>query len=345
MKAKHSTKTRSRQLSLLWGTVITVAVIVLLGMIGTRFYLMMNRRLDMTHSYDIEEMHQVAHISNFTLQKTDAVAEALVSTADDVGMDRITFENMEDERGLLFNMEKKEALVAKDIYDRIYPASITKVMTALLAVKYGNPGQVVTMIDEDFYLGDDAQESDMEPGDSLTMQQLLEFLMAYSANDAANAIARTISGDVDTFVELMNEEARHLGMTGTHFVNPHGLHDDNHYTTVYDIYLMLNEAYKYPAFVQVAALDNITEIVTSRTGESKTLFEYSTDKYMTNNYSLPANVTIMVSKTGTTDEAGSCLALVVQNGYGESFTAILMGAWDKDDLYGDMTKFLQMIND
>ena len=345
MKAKHSRKTRSRQLSLMWGTVIAVVVIVAMGFIGLRLYLMMSRKLDVTHAYAIEEMHQVAHVSNFTLQRTDGIAETLVSTADNVGQDIIHLEQEEDERGLLFNMNTREAIYARGIYDRIYPASVTKLMTALLCVKYGNLGQEVTMTEADFDLGDDAQESDLEPGDRLTMQQLLEFLMAYSANDAALAIARTVSGNVEDFVALMNEEAAKLGMTGTHFMNPHGLHDDNHYTTVYDIYLMLNEASKYPSFVQSAALDNITEIVTDKNGESKTLYEYSTDKYMTNNYSLPAGVTIMVSKTGTTDEAGSCLALVVQNGYGESFAAIVMGAWDKDTLYGDMTKFLQMVND
>src|SRR5699024_8690992 len=113
------------------------------------------------------------------------------------------------------------------IYDKIYPASITKIMTALLAIEYGNMEDVVTIQAEDVNLEEGSVLSGMQAGDQVTMDQLFYTLVVYSANDAGMAIARHIGGTVEEFVNLMNQEAQNLGMTGTHFVNPHGLHDDN----------------------------------------------------------------------------------------------------------------------
>ena len=158
------------------------------------------------------------------------------------------------------------------------------------------------------------------------------------------AIARTVGGSVDKFVEMMNSEAQKLGMTGTHFVNPSGLHEDNHYTTPYDIYLMLNRVYQdYPDFSKIASQSQYQTSVTGTEGES-TFLSTTTDEYLDGTYSLPSNVQILASKTGTTDQAGSCLALVVQNGYGVPFIAIVTGADTKDTLYNDMSKLLSLTN-
>ena len=112
------------------------------------------------------------------------------------------------------------------------------------------------------------------------MEELLHVLLIYSGNDAAMAIARQVGGTVDQFVEMMNQEAAALGATGTHFVNPSGLHDENHYTTVYDIYLMLNEALSYPKFAEVMQLSSYN-LTFTRNGEEQTIHMDSTDQYMT----------------------------------------------------------------
>ena len=118
----------------------------------------------------------------------------------------------------------------------VYPASITKIMTAMLALKYGNMDETVTITQENVTLEDGSQVCGFGAGDKVTMGQLVRCLLVYSGNDAASAIAEHIGGTTDNFVDMMNSYAAQLGCTGTHFSNPHGLQDENHYTTPYDIY-------------------------------------------------------------------------------------------------------------
>ncbi len=160
----------------------------------------------------------------------------------------------------------------------------------------------------------------------MTMDQLFYTLVVYSANDAGMAIARHIGGTVEEFVNMMNQEAQNLGMTGTHFVNPHGLHDDNHYTTVYDIYLMLNRAFSEQKYTEAMSMESYTLTVTSADGTQRTRYLTATDQYLTGVQTAPENVTVLGGKTGTTSKAGSCLALVSQNAYGEPFISIVVNA-------------------
>ena len=151
----------------------------------------------------------------------------------------------------MFSLSDGEVLYSKNAFERLYPASTTKIMTALLAVKYGNLEDMVTVTEDAVITEAGATLADLKPGDTLTMEQLLYGLMLPSGNDAGAAIAVHMSQSIENFAALMNEEAARLGATGTHFVNPHGLHDENHYTTAYDLYLIFNEALKYPKFREV----------------------------------------------------------------------------------------------
>ena len=128
----------------------------------------------------------------------------------------------------LFDVGKRNTIYGSGLTTRVYPASTTKLMTALVALKYGDPGQKITISENAAYPGADAQRLVLEPGDSMTLEQALNYLLVFSANDVAIAIAENIGGSYDEFVELMNTEARAIGATGTHFTNPHGLHDDEH---------------------------------------------------------------------------------------------------------------------
>lgn len=320
---------------------IIVLAAVLIHLVFTK-----NTTLDTSEAYNLSRQNGAEDLSSFTLQTTSnyTEAEGIVCSESEVGSGNLSLtEN--DEQALLFNLEDHTSLFAKGIYDKIYPASLTKIMTALVTFESGTDlTQQVTMTDADFQLGEDAQSSQLEVGDKVTLNDLLNLLLVYSANDAAMAIARTVGGSVDTFVQMMNTEAQKLGMTGTNFVNPSGLHDDNHYTTPYDIYLMLNRVYQdYPDFSKIASQSQYQTSVNGTEGES-TFLSTTTDEYLDGTYSLPSNVQILASKTGTTDEAGSCLALVVQNGYGVPFIAIVTGADTKDTLYGDMSKLLSLTN-
>ena len=160
----------------------------------------------------------------------------------------------EGQKGLLFSLSNHKVLYANGIYDKVYPASITKIMTAMLALQSGKLNDTVTITQDNVTLEDGSQVCGFVAGDQVTLDQLLHCLLVYSGNDAASAIAEYVGGSTENFVQMMNDYAAKLGCTGTHFSNPHGLQDENHYTTPYDIYLMLNEAFTYPEFTEITEL-------------------------------------------------------------------------------------------
>ena len=151
----------------------------------------------------------------------------------------------------LFDITDGQVMYSKNAFERLYPASITKVMTALIAIKYGDLTDTVTVTEDAVITEAGATLAGIHPGDQLTMEQLLYGLMLPSGNDAGAAIAVHMAGSIDAFAELMNREAQKLGATGTHFMNPHGLTNADHYTTAYDLYLIFNEALKQPEFRKV----------------------------------------------------------------------------------------------
>ena len=181
-------------------------------------------------------------------------------------------------------------------------------------------------------------------GDKVTMGQLVRCLLVYSGNDAASAIAEHIGGTTENFVDMMNSYAAQLGCTGTHFSNPHGLQDENHYTTPYDIYLMLKGALNYPSFTEITQLPSYTVEYTKADGSTMSTVLEATDHYLTGEVATPKDVKILGGKTGTTSLAGNCLALLCQNAYGQPYIAIIMGASSKELLYQEMTSLLQHIN-
>lgn len=223
-------------------------------------------------------------------------------------------------------------MFAQNIHEKSYPASITKIMTAILAFKNGNMDDIVTIPAEALNQESGSTEIGFQEGDQVTLDELLHGLLIYSGNDAAVAIAQHIGGSVDQFVEMMNQEALELGATNTHFANPSGLQDENHYTTVYDIYLMLQEAMTYPHFLEIAQLSSYN--LTCNRGEQEVTFHLdATDQYLTRQVTAPKNVTVLGGKTGTTSDAGSCLALLSQNAYGEPYISIVLHAANKTNLY------------
>lgn len=250
----------------------------------------------------------------------------------------------EGQKGLLFSLSNHKVLYANGIYDKVYPASITKIMTAMLALQSGKLNDTVTITQDNVTLEDGSQVCGFVAGDQVTLDQLLHCLLVYSGNDAASAIAEYVGGSTENFVQMMNDYAAKLGCTGTHFSNPHGLQDENHYTTPYDIYLMLNEAFTYPEFTEITELPSYTVTYTGSDGTEKSTTLTATDHYLTGEATAPKDVTILGGKTGTTEVAGNCLAILTQNAYGKTFVSIVMGAATKELLYQEMNSLLQNIN-
>lgn len=320
--------------------VFITIIMVLLGILGYLYFNNTDAPLDLMEAYQLpgDRGAEVAQAAT-----ADPFAKDLCVSENNVDLMNVSFQSQQ-EHGLLFNLETHEALFSSGIYDRIYPASITKIMTAILYIRYANPEDRVTITGDDINMESGSQMAGLEVGDVVTMQQLFSALLVYSANDASMAIARQIGGDVDRFVLLMNEEAARLGMTGTHFANPHGLHNEEHYTTPYDVYLMLNEAAKHTEITDIMKNSIYKLEVTGSDGKLRTYNLDATDKYLSGEHDIPENVTIMAGKTGTTDEAGSCLALAVQNQFGVPYIAIVMNAPNKTILYEDMDLLLTQTN-
>lgn len=145
----------------------------------------------------------------------------------------------DDPKNIMFEKNKDEIL---------YPASTTKIMTALIALERGNPNEVVYVGPEAEEVPWDSSKAHIKPGDILTLEQLLYGMMIPSGNDAAAAIAVHIAGSEEAFVKLMNEKAKELGAVNTNFVNPHGYHDKQQYTTAIDLATIAEAAWEYDFF-------------------------------------------------------------------------------------------------
>ncbi len=298
-------------------------------------------KLDTTFSYDVQNQMYGTQDTQLYVQKADAYATDLCVSANNIGLNGISFS--QNVKAALFNLEETKVEFAHNMHEKAYPASITKIMTAIIALKYGNLDDMVTISKNAINLEEGSMEIGFQVGDQISLYELLHGLLIFSGNDAAVAIAEHIGGTTEHFVEMMNAQARELGATNTNFVNPSGLHDDNHYTTAYDIYLMLEAALEYDVFVKLIQLENYN-MSFLRGEETKTKRIYATDQYLTNQVTPPKNVTVLGGKTGTTSDAGSCLALISQNAYGELYISIVLKAATKSQLYDYMNLLLAQIN-
>ncbi len=245
------------------------------------------------------------------------------------------------ETAAVFVLDDQEITYAQNIYARRYPASTTKILTAYLALKYGDLDQSVTVSSTALYdIGYDSSVCGISVGDTLTLRDLLYGLMLESGNDAANVIAETISGSVTDFVDLMNREAEELGATQSHFVNPHGLPDDDHYTTAYDLYLIFSAAIENPEFVDIISTGSYTVRYQHADGTTVEEEWFNTNSYLAGTYAVPEGVTVVGGKTGTTDAAGSCLVLYSLNRDDSPVISIVLKGNSHAELYECMSDIL-----
>lgn len=243
----------------------------------------------------------------------------------------------------LFDVDRTNVLYADSIFDRLYPASTTKLMTALLVLENANLDDVAVVSDSIMNLEPGSQVCGLEPGDSVTIRDLLYGLLLHSGNDNAVVCAEYVAGSVEGFVDMMNARATALLMSGTHFCNPHGLHEDDHYTTAYDLYILMNECIKNETFCEIIDTPSYTGQVTHADGSSEMITWLATNYYYQGLVDSPTNCTIMGGKTGTTDQAGACLVLLARDANGRPYISVILHAMDKGTLYTKMTQLLYLI--
>ena len=218
---------------------------------------------------------------------------------------------------ILLDATYDEVLYDKGAYDKVYPASITKVMTALLVLEAVDAGELtldtpITATAEALEVPEDSSTAKIQVGDTYTLEQYLYCLLLPSGNEVAQILAIAVDGSVEAFVDHMNQRAEELGCEGTHFANPHGYHDENHYTTAYDITRFMKAAMEYDLFQTILTSPNYTLPANG----------VSEERIIRNTNALTSNWTYTGylygpgtgGKTGTTDEAGYCLVETARDG-------------------------------
>lgn len=229
---------------------------------------------------------------------------------------------------MLASLDTGDVLYSKNADKKLYPASLTKIMTALILLE-NTPdidSEIITVSHSAIHALDGTGSSigGLKEGEKLTARQALYYLLMSSANECANAIAEHYgNGVISNFIDLMNKRAEELELIGTHFVNPHGLHDPEHYTTVQDIYTLSLTALKYDAFVEVTSTKRYQMPPTNMQGERLLV---TTNFLQDRNNALGSEHYYEYAKgvkTGFTDEAGRCLvSTAYKDGYG--YICVLM---------------------
>ena len=157
-------------------------------------------------------------------------------------------------------------------------------------------------------------------------------------------IAENIGGTPEHFIDLMNQEAALLGATNTHFANPHGLTNADHYTTAYDLYLIFNAALKYETIREIIQMPSYQTVYHSSNSEEKNFDKQTTNLFIRGDYKAPENVTVIGGKTGTTAAAGHCLIIYSKDAAGQGYISVICGAESTPSLYQGMIDLLCEIN-
>ncbi len=237
--------------------------------------------------------------------------------------------DVEARAALLVDEGTGEILYEKAAHEHNYPASITKVMTALLTLEAVDAGklrldQEITASEGAFDgLAADGSTANIKPGETMTVENLLNCMLIVSANEATHILAEAVSGSVQNFVQLMNDRAEQLGCEDTHFANPSGLHNERHYTSAYDIYLITREARKHDTFNEIVARKSYTvpETNISKARDLHTTnFLISTWRSRGYYYADACGI-----KTGSTPEAGYCLVAAAKRDR-RTLVSVVLGA-------------------
>lgn len=235
---------------------------------------------------------------------------------------------------ITIDMKTGEIIYAKDIDKRAYPASTTKLMTALLLAENKKKSDLLTY----------SQEAKNQPeyslnlnvhaiavGEKMTAANAMDGLLLFSGNDVAYMIASSVGGNVKSFINMMNDRAEKLNLKNTHFVTPNGLHDDEHYTTAYDLSVIAREAFKNPW-------------VKESMGKEKSTIKTVTGPNMSveNRNKLLNKDGCIGGKTGYTSEAGRCLVAIYERNGRQIMGVVMKSVYDKEDktVFEDMKKII-----
>lgn len=227
---------------------------------------------------------------------------------------------------IVMDGETNEVILGKNVNERMYPASITKLITAILLAEHKKSTDTMVFTENAKKMPEYSVNLNyypMEVGQELTADFLMKSILIFSANDMAQVVADNLSKTLNkSFEQLMNEKLNELGIQNTHFVNPVGLHDDEHYSTAYDLALLLNAALKYDWIREVIGMDKVT--VTLPNGS---LIVYE------NTNKLLGSEGIIGGKTGYTSRSGRNLVAAYEENGKTYIICVLKSVYDSEDTY------------
>jgi len=242
---------------------------------------------------------------------------------------------------ILMDKDSGKILYGLQENEKVYPASTTKVLTAILVLESLDLSSSTVVSQEAIKLPYGSSNAALKQGEVISIQDLLYALMLKSGNDAANVLAEAVSGTIDEFVNLMNKKALDIGCTNTHFTNAHGYHDDNHYTTPVDMMKIFSYALEIDEFEKIISTSSYTIPATNKTAKERIyqntnrLILTKEDSYLSRYYQH-----CIGGKTGYTDEAGRTLVAYAKN----SDKNLLLGVFNSDPSSIEDLRYTDSIN-
>ena len=225
-------------------------------------------------------------------------------------------------------------LYDKSANEAFHPASTTKLMTSLLAIEQSMLSEIVTCSHDAIYsIGWDSSRAGLVEGEQIDMENALYAILLASANEVSYAVAEHVGGTIENFVSLMNQRARELGCTNTHFVNPHGLDDPEHYASPYDLALIARQAIEYTTFRRISGA-YYHQIPATNLNVARDIG--NTHQIIRKRIAYEG---VFAGKTGTTSQAGSCLVTCAERN-GMTLICVIMKAPNSDTVYKETMALL-----
>ncbi len=241
------------------------------------------------------------------------------------------------EAGILIDSKTGKVLYGKNENVKMFPASTTKILTAIITIENCNLSDKVTASREAIIsIPPGYSNAEIQPNDTISVQDLLNVFLIHSANEAGYILAEHISGSIENFANLMNEKAKEIGCTNTHFTNPSGIHNENHYSTAYDMSLIAQYCMKNETFRKIVS----TPYITFSPSEGKQLKFYNTNDLIINTSKYYYKYAIGI-KTGYTSQAKNCL-ISASSKDGLELIAVILGAAHSEEV--SSTRYIDTIN-
>ncbi len=239
------------------------------------------------------------------------------------------------EGAILIDADSGAVLYGKNIHEHYFPASITKILTALIVIEHCDLNETLTFSYNAVHnVEADSSSAGFDVGDTLTVRDALYAMLLKSANEAANALAEHVSGSIEDFAKLMNEKAQSLGCVDSSFANPSGLNNPNHYTSAYDFSLISKAAFENPVFVEIDSTKYYTLPPSKNSPEGQTVYTHHAMLKSKTNFYYPNAIG---GKTGYTTLAGNTLVTYARNEKIGLITVVLNG---RQTHYPDTTALL-----